>query len=165
MNWNSTGRGRHFENGLCELLRQLAHWHHTRDAWRAEINPGWQVTDLKVRKSVTTITAKLRACRALACSWTVVRNLPGRSQTIDPNQSRQAFLDRTNAMAQHSLKSFMYFSCSTYWIELTNARKNGDPKLRSFEEVPNVEMDHRHAPKQPETLEKPINIFFRQVTS
>ena len=26
------------------------------------------------------------------------------------------------------------------------------PKLRSFEEVPYVEMDHRHAPKQPETV-------------
>jgi hypothetical protein len=28
------------------------------------------------------------------------------------------------------------------------------PKLRSFEEVPYVEMDHRHAPKQPETFGK-----------
>ena len=62
----------------------------------------------------------------LGCSsqsaWWLADN---RSQSV----SRQAFSDRTNAMAQHSFKSFMYFSCSTDSIELTNARKNEESKV------------------------------------
>ena len=100
----------------------------------------------------------LLGCRSQS-AWWLANN---RSQSV----SRQTFSDRTNAMAQHSFKSFMYFSCSTYWIELTNARKNG--AVRSYEALRRFLMSKwiiGTLQSSLKPLEKPINIFFRQVTS